>query len=217
MAPFQAWNGLLAGKRPWRARLVAKAALRPSTSGTSGAWLCRASDGNEYWVKTLNNCQGIRVPTTEQVVGRAGALIGAPTCHVEVIFIPSDLVGWEFRTGKRLERGFAHASNDVPNVVLVGGLGDRAHDDNSVRHVGYYALHDWCWGGDTQGLEALNDGRKFYSHDHGCFLPPNNFTWDIAQLQKEVDVAHNLPIDGGGLDMIEVERVATRLAVYPIS
>jgi hypothetical protein len=87
-------------------------------------------------------------------------LIGAPVCPVRVIFIPSALEGWQFRAGQ-LKRGFAHASLDVANSVQVGGLGDRGHDENAIRHVGYFALYDWCWGGDVQGLEALTDNRKF--------------------------------------------------------
>src|SRR5262249_28316653 len=151
----------------WRSRLVMKAPLNQSTTGGSGAFLCLANDGRRYWVKTVNGPQGNRVPTTEQLVGHAGATIGAPSCSVDVIFIPKALVGWAFRPGYQLQRGFAHASLSVDNSVEEKALNHRNRDDNSARHAAYFALYDWCWGDDLQGLIQLDRDNEFVSHDHG--------------------------------------------------
>ena len=130
----------------------------------------------------------------------------------EVVYLPSAIVGWEFRPGFLIERGFAHGSRALEKCVEEKpGLGYRNMDDNAVRHPGYYALYDWCWGEDVQALLDLNADRQFFSHDHGWFLPPNGPTWDITNLQATVGNAHELANDGAGMDMVEIARVATKL------
>jgi hypothetical protein len=208
---FQAWTGGLAGRRPWRARLSLVAPLRVSTAGGSGSFLGRGSDARDYWIKVLNNGQGTQVPVTEQLVGRAGALIGAPSCAVAIIFISSAVAGWPFRPGKTLERGFAHASLAVDLAVEAGALAARTADNNTVRHAGYFALYDWCWGGDPQGLLSLSENQAFYSHDHGWFLPPNGPGWNMAQLIGTVDLPNEYGGDTTGIDLGEVSRLATAL------
>lgn len=189
-----------------------QAALRQSSEGGSGAFLARTFDGDRYWVKTLNSPQGDRVAITEQLVGKAGSLIGAPVRPVAVVYIPKDLEGWEFRKGRRLQPGCAHGSLALANCVeRKGQLPDREKDENARRHAGYFALYDWCWGGDVQALLDLTDDRALHSHDHGWFLPPIGAQWDIMCLQSEVSTPHELKQDGAGIDMIEVQRLATRL------
>ena len=70
------WQGLIA-KRPAEADVVLDMALQQSKAGGSGAFLAAGNDGLRYWVKTLNNGQGERVPATEQIIGRVGSLIEA--------------------------------------------------------------------------------------------------------------------------------------------
>jgi hypothetical protein len=186
--------------------------MQPSKAGGSGTFLGKASDGNEYWIKPLNNGQGRRVPILEQIVGRAGSLIGDTCCSVAVVYIPRALEGWEFRPGLKLERGFAHASLALTNAVEVGGPPtERNRDDNAVRHVGYFALFDWCWGGDPQGLVAIDRDRAFYSHDHGVFLPPEGFDFTDTELLAKATTPHEFSADPAGLDPLEIDRVATRL------
>lgn len=209
--PFDAWQGLVRGRRPWRSRVVIQTPLERSKRGGSGAFLGLASDGNRYWVKVIGGPQGDRVPITEQIVGRAGRLIDAPVRPVVTVYVPRALAGWEYRPGARLRRGFAHGSLALESCVEERRLSDRMRDENSRRHVGYYGLFDWCWGGDVQGLLDLDDDRAFHSHDHGWFLPPVGQTWDEAQLRDRADADHELAEDGSGLDCVEVERVASAL------
>ena len=213
MRDLGAWRGVLAGRRPWRGSHVhIVAPNQQSTSGGSGSFLALGSDGKRYWVKVLNGPQGNRVPITEQIVAHAGGLIGAPVCETEVVYLPHAIAGWACRPGHPIERGFAHGSVAVENCIEErSGLGYRNQDENAVRHVGYYALYDWCWGDDVQALIALTADRRFYSHDHGLFLRPGAATWDAANLDPRVGEAHELTADGGGMDFVEIARVATRL------
>ena len=186
------WNGLLQAQRATVAEVHLKAPLQPSSVGGSGAFLGLADDGHRYWIKPLNNAQGERVPITEQIVGRAGSLIGAPTCEVRTIAVSEEFAGWEFRPGGRLEPGIAHASLHVEEAVDTRELDYRVDDDNSRRHAFVFALYDWCWGGDVQGLLAVREENRFYSHDHGWYIPPEGPAWTIAALESQVEAAHEL-------------------------
>jgi hypothetical protein len=114
--------------------------LRQSTSGQSGSFLVLADDQRRYWCKSLNNFQSPRVPITEQIVGRLGALIQAPTCEAQLVRL-DELVGWEIRPGsdRRVEPGWAHGSLAVDPGVETRELGHRRDDDNRRRH---WALRD---------------------------------------------------------------------------
>lgn len=205
------WNGLLAGKRTATPEVSLKATLQQSSAGGSGAFLGLGDDGQRYWIKPLNNAQGERVPITEQIVGRAGRLIGAPTCEVRTIVISEEFAGWEFRSGRRLESGIAHASLNVDDAVLTRALDRRLDDDNSRRYAFVFALYDWCWGGDVQGLFALRQENCFFSHDHGWYLPPEGPAWNVAELDAHVEDAHELSADQGGISGSSIDEVAAAL------
>jgi hypothetical protein len=175
--------------------------LQPSAQGGSGAFLARCSDGQRWWIKSQNQMQGGKVIVTENIVGRVGALVGAPVCDVAVVRIPSAIAGWEFRPGQRLVEGFAHASRDVPDVIQEGTLLFRADDDNARRHVGIYALYDWCWGGDNQWLYCTTDENRIHSHDHGWYLPDVGNDWTEASLTAQQGTTHELGEDHTGVDV----------------
>ena len=169
-------------------------------------------DGRLYWVKQISNQQGPMVLVNEQVVGRCGALIGAPTCHVEIVEIPESLAGEVF--GVEVNPGLAHGSLDVPQTVNQPRLEHRAEDDNPRRHAGVLALHDWCWGQDSQWLFALSDENKTYSHDHGHFFPGGP-TWQKKPdlIRSKVDEPHELQqrLGTNGLDPDAIRERAEAL------
>jgi hypothetical protein len=202
------WTGAFA-TRSDVAELTLTMTLKQSTRGGSGSFLGVASDGQRYWIKPLNNQQGTRVPATEQIVARAGALMGAPTCIARTVHIPSEFVGWEFRTGSALEQGIAHASLDVASSTETHRLLYRDQDDNRQRHCAIFALFDWCWGGDPQWLVA--PGFEYHSHDHGWYLPPEGPTWAAAELQAAIELPHEYPGDTAGIAPEVAEAVASRL------
>lgn len=168
-------------------------------------------DGTQWWVKPLNNNQHPRVTITEAIVAAAGALIGAPVCDAAVVFLPREIAGWEFRPGRRIESGFAHASRGIASAVEHRSLQHRERDDNARRHVGVFALYDWCWGGDEQWLYAEPEDRKLYSHDHGWYLPETGPTWDVNALVARVGEAHEPGWSPTGLDPEVITEYAQRL------
>jgi hypothetical protein len=70
----------------------------------------------------------------------------------------------------RLAEGYGSASLEVGDVVEVRSLQHRSEDDNARRHVGVYALYDWCWGADDQWLYQGGTRNTIFSHDHGSYL-----------------------------------------------
>jgi hypothetical protein len=152
----------------------------------------------DYFVKSLQTCQPGQQASLaiEQVVGAAGRLIGAPVCRTSLIRIPAALAGTPTRPASPpLEAGLAHASRALDHAEEGRpALASRANDDNRRRHVGVYALYDWCFGTDQQWLYDLDDDRRLYSHDHGLYFPPTNQgLWTRADLIALVDEPHELP------------------------
>ena len=191
--------------------VVIEVPVVPSAAGGSGTFLGLGSDGRRWWVKPANNLQGARVIVTESVVGRAGALIGAPVCEVAVVQIPAEIAGWEFRPGARLEPSFAHASLAIDDAQETRALEYRQRDDNQRRHAGVLALYDWCWGGDDQWLYCETDDRKLYSHDHGWYLPEVGPNWSEASLLEHIDTPHQLHGPSSDLDPTALRQLAERL------
>ena len=211
MTTRDAWRGAIAGRRPESADVRLVAPLRESASGGSGAFLSLADDGRHYWIKPLNNHQGPRVPITEQIVGRVGELIGAPSCEVRTVAIPPEAAGWQFRADRALEDGIAHGSVEVEDAVETRSLEYRSHDDNRHRHCAFSALFDWCWGGDAQWLRVPSDDHRYYSHDHGWYLPPEGPTWSSADLEQFADVPREFESVNEGFDLVTPVVVAERL------
>jgi hypothetical protein len=170
------------------------------------------SDGQKWFVKAPNQSQGGMVLATEYIVSRLGALIKAPTCVGEIIWVPSELAGFEFQPGVRLALGYGHGTLMVADAIEVRGApARRSEDDNRRRHVGIFAMYDWCWGSDEQWLHCTTDDWRIYSHDHGWYLPPSGPTWEASSLIASVHLPHPLPADTAGLDREAVANVAGRL------
>ena len=208
---FDTWSGVVAGRGDPVDPPVIEVPIKPSPRGGSGTFLAADQDGNQWWVKPLNNNQGERVTVTEAIVAAVGALIDAPVCDSAIVFLPPEIEGWEFRAGSAIESGFAHASRGVANAVEDRALKYRERDDNPRRHVGVFAIYDWCWGGDDQWLYAEPEDRKLYSHDHGWYLPETGATWDNAALIAQVMEAHLAGWPPDGLDADEISACAERL------
>ncbi len=159
----------------------------------------------------MNNRQGERTTVTEAIVAAVGKLIEAPICECEIVFLPPEIEGWEFCPGFQIESGFAHASRAVTSAIEYKSLKYRDRDENAQRHVGAFALYDWCWGGDDQWLYAEPEDRKLYSHDHGYYLPETGTTWCIDALISRVSDPHTAKWPRDGLDQSEIGAYAQRL------
>ena len=174
-------------------------------TGGSQGFCVRGADGNRWWLKPLSNPQGQRVPVNEYVVGRLGALIGAPCCDVALIDVPPA------HATAGLSEGVASGSLEVAGATEIKGhLAHRLADDNRRRHAGAFALWDLCFGADPQWLVQAADQHRTWSHDHGHFFPsgPN---WSDQSLRDHVNVAHQLGGEVSGLDPDHLETVARNI------
>lgn len=175
-----------------------------------------ASDDRQYFVKSREACPAGQETSLviENVVASAGRLIGAPVCESSLIRIPEEFRGYELKPGVTLSPGLAHASLALAHADEADrpSLGSRSHDDNSRRHVGVYALYNWCFGADAQWLYDVDNDRTIHSHDHGLYLPPPGAgTFNRDSLVNNVDVPNLLPDSTAGLLPAAIEETINAL------
>ena len=212
MVQLDDWKGLLKDSRVNSADTNLKIFVERSTRGGSGAFMGVCEVKQRYWIKPLNNSQGHLVPITEQIVGRVARLIGAATCKVKTVEISEDFAGQEFKQGKQIEAGIAHGSLSVDDIVDVSGLNVyRKNDDNQRRHTTIFALYDWCWGDDMQGLCKTTNDYQFFSHDHGHYLRPEGRDWTVESLRENVDKSHELSQSKESVTSTDVNEIIKQL------
>jgi len=204
------WDGELAANRGPSRVVVLDSIVEINNRTSSGAFKATAAEAGRWWVKPLNNPCGPRIPITELIVGKAGALINAPVCEVAVVEIPPELEGEVYGHGRQLEHGYAVGSRDVPGVIEERELKYRQLDDNRRRQAGIFALYDWCWGSDAQWLYASEADQRTHSHDHGYYLPGRP-CWTAADLRAEVDTPRQGPWSPTALDPEALDGYADRL------
>lgn len=214
MLELGAWDGRVVSRND-EFRSLTVVAPSASNGSWSGPFRAIASDQNDYFVKSLETCPPGQQASLaiELIVARAGKLIGAPVVDTTLIRIPQEIAGYEPVPGKPLNAGLAHASRALEHADEAGrpNLASRDMDHNSSRHVGVYALFDWCFGSDQQWLYDIDNERTLYSHDHGLYLPPSTGTFDRASLVSRVDEPHPLPDSPEGLSAERVQEVALAL------
>jgi hypothetical protein len=209
-----AWAGLVVERHDDFQALQIVMPVAPAGGSWSGPFRVTASDNRDYFVKSLDVCppgQGASL-VIEQVVAKVGELIGAPVCHTSLIRIPDEIAGWEPRPGVALKAGLAHASLALEHADEMGRpqLFARGQDDNRRRHVGVYALFDWCCGTDAQWLYDLDSDRMLYSHDHGLYLPPvGSGILTDEDMVIEVDRPYELPDPRSGLLPSAIDEMAS--------
>lgn len=216
MPDFGGWETLIASRTDSGPSLSIAATISGSGGTWSGPFRVIGSDGNDWFVKSLQTCPAGQEASIaiEHIVAGVGKLIGAPMCDTSLIRIPPEIAGWEPRPGAALVEGWAHGSKALEHADERGrpNLDARVQDDNSRRHVGIYALFDWCFGCDQQWLYDIDNDRTIYSHDHGLYLPPvGSGFWLVAELIAAVDKPNPLPDPPHGLDKGQIAGVAQAL------
>jgi hypothetical protein len=210
------WSGLVRARTDTFDDLRMTGPVAPSGGSWSGPFRVIASDGNQYFVKSVDTCPPGQQASVaiEHIVAGVGRLIGAPVCTTSLIRIPLALAGWEPRPGIPITEGLAHASLALSHCDEQGrpALAARGQDDNRRRHVGAYALYDWCVGADAQWLYDLDRDRTLYSHDHGLYFPPaHQGYWTQPDMIAGVDIPHELPDPRNDLLASAVDEVAAAL------
>jgi hypothetical protein len=213
------WKGLVRARSDEHTGVVLVGPISDMPSTWAGPFRAVASDNREYFIKSLETCpfgQGASL-AVELIVSRIGDLIGAPVCETSLIQVPEEFDNYEVRPGTQIRQGWAHGSLAIERAALVRrDLGGRNRNDNARRHVGAYALYDWCFGEDRQWLHDLDDDRAVYSHDHGLYFPTTGTkSWTREQLLYKVGDPHELPEVATGLSSEEIERVAHRIENVP--
>jgi hypothetical protein len=208
-----AWTSLVSGRNNVGSPLRLKAPLRQGGGSASRPFLGLGTDGRQWWVKApLPNLD--RALVTEFVVGKAGALIGAPVCEVELIHIGPEILPWEVSAdGEQLVAGIGSATLNLDGtlVEIRPNLTHRDDNSNPIRQAGIYALVDWCFGADLQWLQRVNADWETHSHDHGWYLPPGGPSWSGDSLRAAVGRPCELTDDPAGLDSTEIDRLADAL------
>lgn len=216
LAQLAEWSGLVSGRDDSFQALHA-VILTPLPPGTfSGPFRATASDNRDYFVKALQMCPPGHEASlaVEQVVAQAGKLIGAPVCETSLIRIPAVLAGWTPQAGgAALQEGLAHASLAIEHADFRRPpIDSRLSDDNARRHVGVYALCDWCFSSDEQWLYDLDDDQALYSHDHGLYFPPaGSGYWTRADLVAHADKPHEWSDPRKDLSAAACQEVAATL------
>lgn len=195
-------------------------AVGPILDVKRSAFLIAADDGHRYWCKTDDEAMP-RVGITEQIVGRLGASLGVAVCDVEIVSV-AHLVGPGFAitqsdgtlSYRTISSKWVHGSRDIGPCAEIFTLGPPEFGDNAVRHAGFFALHDWLVGADAQWL--LDEIGRTWSHDHGGFFGVHRWTKEILDVELSTVYTPALAQDPLGVDVAEIDRLATRLeAVQP--
>jgi len=206
------WSGELATGNPAIPLVLKGLAGKSKGGGASSIPVFDEEEEKRWYLKAPNNPQGAaRLVAAEYIVSAAGRLIDAPVCEVRPMTIPDHFEGIIFPSNLTLAKGIGTASQEVPDTVLNGQLLHRDRDDNRCRHVGVFALFDWCWGDDPQWLNCSTEDEKVYSHDHGYYFPPAGNDWTQAELLAQVDQPHPLGHSADDLDLGEIARMGNAL------
>jgi hypothetical protein len=209
VATANGWAGKIHDRQePATDSLTLDAPIEQGVGGSSGSFWGLGSDERRWRVKPLNGAHGEMASVNEFVVGRVGAVIRAPVCEVALVRITDETAGWEFQSGRYLEVGVAPAAAEIVGCHEERALTHRHEDDNRRRHVGIYALYDWCLGGDDQWLYETPAGEQIHSHDHGLYMRTD---WRAQDLSAQIAMTHTLGAPTDGLDPDAKEDLARNL------
>jgi hypothetical protein len=140
-----------------------------------------------YAVKLSQNGHGDgRGIFSEQVVGRLGQLIMAPTAEVILINVPADLIE-EIRATEGDNLGFVPEPGVHHGSRWALGFSDRQHlayvDENRPAFAALCVLYSWVFcNGDHQWIYRNAPPHDVLSVDHTTFLPGGP-DWTSATLR----------------------------------
>jgi len=122
----------------------------------------------------------------EQLVGRLGPLLKAPTAPVSFGILPEELCEG---AADHLEPGTVHLSRIIPEASDSYRCDNHQSPTNRRRMAAFAVLKGWIIGGDMQLLYASptkQSNALVYSADHGQWLP-GGFDWTAETLADRED------------------------------
>lgn len=160
-----------------RPRLVT--AIRVASTG-SRPLLCRASDGNEYWCKSLDSDHGREAAINELVVSIIGEAIGAPVRPWAIVDVPADLTGTSVGEGelrRRMPAGPLFGSLNLHEARVSREVEHVPDDGNYNRFPFLVALANLCMADDVQFLYDASSDNTVWSLDHGFWFGSYEAAW----------------------------------------
>ena len=153
--------------------------VRVAGTGTSPC-LFRDREGVDWWAKWPGNPHGMAPLANELIVGRLGAIIGAPVPPVSLLDVPDALVRRAGLLG--LLPGPWVASRQVQ-----GDFSDlvqyHSRDDNAHRLPRFLALWLWASGFDEQYLYDGTAHQSAWSIDYGMWLDCSESDWLASDIR----------------------------------
>ncbi|WP_328525034.1 HipA family kinase [Kribbella sp. NBC_00359] len=181
----QSITDALADPRRGLAGESAQALLQVADTGARPV-LAVAHNGRRYWMKWPGNPHGNLSLVHELVVGRIGALIGAPIRPTALVYVDDALVRDSYANGIRLPGGTYVGSEMLRDVEESTQITRVARDGNSERFAYYLALWDLCLGTDLQLLYHLAERDRVWSIDHGLWFDSIEGDWTPDLLAARV-------------------------------
>ena len=142
------------------------------TVGNSRPALVIGSDGRRYVIKGLQAGRSMgRRLFADHLVGRLGAVAGAPVAEVALVSLPFEIADESFAT-MHLQPGIVHGSVLIPEVID-GWWGFEHLDvlDNRRRFAQLAVLFGWVGADDHQFVYRTSPPELVFSCDHDHFLP----------------------------------------------
>jgi hypothetical protein len=123
-------------------------------------------DDHRYVIKGR---QAMRPLIADQVVGRLGAIIGAPVPDVQLVEVPSELImpGSFF---EHFEAGISHGVRFVEKCSDSWYVQYVTDEGNMERFAALAVLYGWTDPEDRQFLYLTTAPHRVFSADHGAFF-----------------------------------------------
>lgn len=142
------------------------------------------NDGNIYVVKgrKAGRADVSRAIVNDHIVGRLGALLGAPVPQIALVEIPLELIAAQPEM-QHMIPGIAHGSRSVEGVSEKLGLQHHDLPENRSRFALLAVLYGWVIANDQQFFYNNEEPYLVYSFDHGHFFPDGP-KWTDASLAQ---------------------------------
>lgn len=170
-----------------RRRPFVQVPIRIAHGTGSKPFLCKASDGEQYWCKRPSSDHEVEAVVNEVVASIIGEHINAPIRPWKILDIPPDLVGTPVGEGEnryrlRDEPVFGSKLLHTSDVIRKATAIDQ--DGNYDRFPKLVALWLLCNAEDIQMLYDYAGEMQVWSVDHGFWFGSHETPWGLGDPTK---------------------------------